>query len=228
MHYNVLFVDARPKSGADVSACIKRFGTSYAETVRKIIESTDILNEEVFMKNAAILLSNFGMTRRGPFFGVGIDGEGNVQDPNDKLRSCWDQVGGEILSVKKLLNEKRVEPRSRTLSLLDDHCRELVISRLWKAFKKLLPVAMGEHTFGLVGASKILFSVFPEIVLPVDTAEWLHLFKTVDFGDITRRMAAEILKWEEVTGEQLQKCDPKDPVTTLPAVYNVMAMEMRP
>jgi len=91
----------------------------------------------------------------------------------------------------------------------------------------MLQITMGKNSYGLVGASKILFSVFPEIVLPLDNDQWLNVFKTVDLGDVIILMAKEISEWERYTGEQLQNCD-YSKVTTLPAVYNVMAMEARP
>jgi len=91
----------------------------------------------------------------------------------------------------------------------------------------MLPITMGKHSYGLVGASKILFSAFPEIVLPVDNAEWLKVFKTVDLGDVINLMAEEIKEWEEETGRYFDHCDSKLELT-LPAIYNVMAMEARP
>jgi hypothetical protein len=87
---------------------------------------------------------------------------------------------------------------------------------------------MGETSYGLVGASKILFSVLPEIVLPVDNSEWLHVFKTVDLGDVLHRMVYDIQKWEGITGIQLNDLDYLKRLTTLPSVYNVMAMDARP
>ena len=87
---------------------------------------------------------------------------------------------------------------------------------------------MGANTYGLVGASKILFSVMPEIVLPVDTKQWLSVFKTVDLGDIIRTMVSEIQRWESITGTSLDKLDDLKRLTTLPSVYNVMAMAARP
>jgi hypothetical protein len=47
----------------------------------------------------------------------------------------------------------------------------------WSNFKKLLPITMTISTFSMVGASKILFSEFPEIVLPVDTADGNRFLK---------------------------------------------------
>jgi hypothetical protein len=87
---------------------------------------------------------------------------------------------------------------------------------------------MGETSYGLVGASKILFSVLPEIALPIDNAQWLHVFKTVDIGDILRCMVVDIQKWEGITGKHLNDLDHSKRLTTLPSVYNVMAMYARP
>ena len=80
---------------------------------------------------------------------------------------------------------------------------------------------------GLVGASKVLFSVLPEVALPIDNAQWRHVFKTVDFGDVILLMAEEIARWEKATGTNLDECDPNETLT-LPAVYSVMAMKARP
>ncbi len=87
---------------------------------------------------------------------------------------------------------------------------------------------MGETTYGLVGASKILFAVLPEIVLPVDNNQWLKLFKTVDIGDVINRMAIDIQEWENTTQHRFNEMDHSRMLTTLPSVYNVMAMDARP
>jgi hypothetical protein len=111
--------------------------------------------------------------------------------------------------------------------LLDDEQLQIISDRVYADFKKLLPVTMSQHSYGLVGASKILFAIFPEIVLPLDNAEWKQLFRTVDLGDIIRLMAKEIKAWESSTSLQLNECDYTNATTTLPAVYNVMAMKAR-
>jgi hypothetical protein len=69
--------------------------------------------------------------------------------------------------------------------------------------KQLLPFTIGETSYGLVGASKILFAVLPEIVLPVDNNQWLKVFKTVDIGDVINRMVYEIEQWENITQQNL-------------------------
>ena len=98
----------------------------------------------------------------------------------------------------------------------------------WILTKQLLPFTMGETSYGLVGASKILFAVFPETVLPIDNRQWLHVFKTVDLGDVLKRMVSDIQRWEKTTGKHLNELGSSKGLTTLPSVYNVMAMAARP
>jgi len=74
---------------------------------------------------------------------------------------------------------------------------------------------------------KDLFAVLPEVALPVDNTQWRRVFKTIDYGDIIRLMAEEITEWERRTGKRLDSCYPQ-PLTTLPAIYNVMAMKAKP
>ncbi len=64
--------------------------------------------------------------------------------------------------------------------------------------------------------------------MPVDNAEWRHVFQTVDLGDVINGMADEINAWESATGQQLEKCDSGTQRLTLPGVFNVMAMKARP
>lgn len=87
---------------------------------------------------------------------------------------------------------------------------------------------MGKTSYGLVAASKILFSVLPEIVLPIDNTQWLHVFKTVDLGDVLQFMVFDIKRWESKTGKQLNQMDRSNRLTTLPSVDNVMAKAARP
>ena len=54
------------------------------------------------------------------------------------------------------------------------------------------------------------------------------MFQTVDIGDIIQTMVSEIERWENVTGEQLNQPYSKSGLTTLPSVYHVMAMAVRP
>lgn len=226
--YHIIFENSEPIPSQKITKYINKFGGAYAETIRVIIKETNSphLNKDIFIRNTATLLNSFGMARSGPFKGIGFY-EGKYKGPIQKLEACWDSINEDILLIRKFLNERKFTPRSRTLVLLDKDSRDLVVSYVWKTFKKLLPITMGKNSFGLVGASKILFSVLPEIVLPVDNAEWLTVFKTVDIADIINLMADEILAWEFKTGQQLQQCDYNE-ITTLPSIYNVMAVKARP
>lgn len=229
IQYNILFKkNGKPIPPEKISNLIKN--DRYSKTVRFLIQNTTKLDEPTFSQNAAKLLNNFGMARSGPFKGVKLTEEGKIVGPlpRKNITACWDLTKTELKAVKQILKKSHCQPKARTLVLLDTSIRKEVIEILWQAFKKMLPVTMGENSYGLVGASKILFSVFPEIVLPLDNAEWLHVFQTVDLGDVINWMTEEIITWEKVTGSQLQNCDKEEPQFTLPAVYNVMAMEARP
>jgi hypothetical protein len=157
------------------------------------------------------------MTRRGPFH----------KNCSERLRGCWDAVGADLIEINNSVRKSGL-PRDRYLLELSDRDRHGLTSKIWQITKKLLPFTMGKTSYGLVGASKILFSVLPEIVLPIDNNEWLHVFKTVDIGDVLNRMVSDIQEWEAITGSQLNDLDHSKRLTTLPSVYNVMAMLARP
>lgn len=193
----------------------------YKDAVYEIICNSKELDRggEVFIKCAARILSNFKMTRRGPF-------NGSVNDKK-KLLACWKKVGDRLIEIRNSISESGYS-RDRYLVELGESEREELIAKIWSITKQLLPFTMGKTTYGLVGASKILFAVLPEVVLPVDNSEWLKLFRTVDIGDVIRGMVFDIQHWEKETGEKLNERDPQRRLTTLPSVYNVMAMAARP
>ena len=220
--------NVRPFTFEEIKCCIDDFGKGYNDAVREIIENSNDLTEETFTVNSARILNNFGMARRGPFRGVKLLRGKGYEDPNGNLKKCWEETKTDLLAVKDMINQAGCLPRARTLILLNESARAEVITLIWQVFKKMLPITMGKISFGLVGASKILFSVFPEIVLPVDNAEWRHVFQTVDLGDVINGMADEINAWESATGQQLEKCDSDTQRLTLPGVFNVMAMKARP
>ena len=199
---------------------IAHFGDSYINATQKIIQYSEKLDRdgEVFIKCASLILSNFGMTRSGPF----------KKGVNKKiLPDCWSKIGGHLIAINKLILKSGCS-RDRLLLELDQQQLEELIAEIWLVMKQLLPFTMGKTTYGLVGASKILFAVLPEIVLPIDNKQWLHVFKTVDIGDVINQMISEIKYWETATGARLNDMDPLGRLTTLPAVYNVMAMAARP
>lgn len=162
-------------SPKEISDKIIAFGDSYNETVKEIINNSKILDNEgaVFIKCASRLLSNFGMTRRGTFHG----------NNNEILHSCWHAIGANLMEINDAVRNSGL-PRDRYILELSELDRKELIGEIWLITKKLLPFTMGDYSYGLVGASKLLFSVLPEIVLPVDNVEWLHVFKTVDLDNM--------------------------------------------
>jgi len=181
---------------------------------------------EVFVRCTARILSSFGMTRAGPFKGVKIAENGNVNG-KQILFDCWNQIGDGLLEIRKSVSNSGYS-RDRYLLELNKPERERLLVEIWLIAKRLLPFTMGKTSYGLVGASKILFAVLPEIVLPVDNNQWLKLFKTVDIGDVINRMAIDIQEWENSTQHRFNEMDHSRMLITLPSVYNVMAMDARP
>lgn len=202
-----------------ISERIVEFGDSYNNATKEIIRDSVVLDKdgEVFIKCASRILSNFGMTRRGPFHMKG----------NEKLRSCWDAIGTNLIEINNSVRKSDLS-RDRYIVEISELERNELIDEIWLLTKKLLPFTMGRTSYGLVGASKILFSVLPEITLPIDNAQWLHVFKTVDIGDVLHRMVFEIQRWENITERHLNNLDYSKRLSTLPSVYNVMAMHARP
>lgn len=202
-----------------ISNKISEFGESYTDATRDIIQGSRVLDKdgEVFIKCASRILSNFKMTRRGIF-------HDNLEDT---LYECWSLIGTNLVELNTSIRRSGFS-RDRYLLELSDTKREEIISEIWLMTKALLPLTMTKLSYGLVGASKILFSVLPEIVLPTDNTQWKQLFKTVDLGDVLRFMVFDIQQWERITGSKLNDLDLSRRLTTLPSVYNVMAMAARP
>jgi len=216
----------KPHPKAYVEKCMKKFGRSYSRTVQEIIRNTrDEINEDIFIKNAARLMSNFKMTRRGPFKGVGLFGGKGPDNDQKILNASWKAIERSVLDLKQFLIGRPNTTRSRVLVEISEVERKQLAAKIWGMFKKLLPLCMSDTSWGVVAASKLLFSVLPEVALPVDNNQWRKLFKTVDYSDIIDSMASEIIEWEKLTGHRINDCGPKS--STLPAIYNVMAMEAR-
>lgn len=217
---NILFdANGLAVTSSEVSLNIKEFGESYKDTIFRIIRGSRVLDKDgnVFIKCASSILKNFKMTRRGVFH----------ENLNETLNDCWSVIGNSLLDINRSILSSSLS-RDRYLLEIDVTERELLISEIWSMTKALLPFTMTDNSYGLVGASKILFSVLPEIVLPTDNAQWKQLFKTVDLGDVIRFMVEDIHKWESITNGHLNDLDPSRRLTTLPSVYNAMAMAARP
>lgn len=201
--------------------------------MREIIKKSERLNEEVFKFNIAKLMPPFKMTRAGAFHRVKIHRK-RLHDPNGVLDRCWEAVGTELENLKVDIKNNTSVERSRVLVDLSPEPREDLIQKIDKLFQKLILVNVRTEKKNLtnvspVGASKVLFAVFPEIALPVDNIQWKHVFKTKKYSKILSIMASEIDEWEKKfkPKKNLEKVDP-NPNTTLPAIYNIMAMSARP
>ena len=225
---NLLFESpGRPITPEAIDAAIEAFGDGYNNAAAYVIRNSDALDEpdRVFMTCAARLLCSYGMTRSGTFKGLSVGRGGRVVG-GERLRDCWDRIGDQLMGIRAAIRH-RVRmgySRDRYILELPEQEREELIAQIWSLTKNLLPITMGETSYGLVGASKILFAALPEIVQPVDTSEWLTVFRTVDLGDVLRRMVSEIEEWESATQTNLNEADSSKRLTTLPSVYNVMAM----
>jgi hypothetical protein len=210
-----------------VEKCVRNFGKSYNETVCKVISnSSDGLNKEIFRRNVAMLMPNFLMGRAGPFKGVKYI-DGNVKDPRGQITACWDSIGKQAGELRKFIDQHRKGSRGRVLVETPRTVQEEIASQIMRLLSRLSSVCWTENSFGLVGASKVLFAVLPEVALPIDNAEWKKVFRTIDYTSIITTMVDEIQKWEKSTGTKLDNCDPGG-CLTLPGIYNIMAMKARP
>jgi hypothetical protein len=217
----ILFKDKNsPRSQGEIKGEITKFKDDYVNTTRDLILDSAELDEDgkIFVKNGSLILSKFGMTRGGPF--------AVKETTKATLSRCWEETGESLMNIKRVLYGSGY-PRERLLVDIERESFESLIDDIWDAMKRMLPFTMGATSYGLVGASKLLFAVFPEIVLPIDNAQWLKVFQTVDIRDVISWMASDIQRWEDFTGEKLNELDKSGRLSTLPSVYNVMAMAAR-
>jgi len=227
--FKILFDDGeKPYDSLLIKRCILNFGESYNATVNYVIENSNKgLCKKIFFQNVARLMPNFQMTRKGPFQGVKFN-KGFVRDPQGQIEKCWLEIGNDVVDLRNFLDQENRETRGRALVETPSGPQKEVVNRLLMIFKRLLPICMGKSTQGLVGSSKLLFAILPEVALPIDNAQWKKVFRTVDYGEIITLMVDEITEWEKDTENSLDLSDPSYPITSLPAVYNVMAMRARP
>lgn len=204
---------------------LSTFSKSYEKVVKIIINNSVSLDKDVLRFNVATLMPSFGMTRRGVFHRMKIE-KGIPIDPKHALDECWSQFGDELKNLKKRIN-KNISKRSRTILELSEDSRNYVVTKASDLFDKMEWTAIQGSDIGHVGPSKILFAVFPEMALPVDNAEWDHVFRTHNYGKVLSIMINEINEWEKKSKKHLETLD-SNPMITLPSVYNVMAMSARP
>lgn len=209
-----------------IKGCVSSFGSAYQATVREVIRDSDAgLDRALFLRNVAKVIVGFKMTRQGPFKGVRFDGD--IIDSKGQIERCWSAVGKGILELRAFLDRTNKSSRGRALLDVSAGNRKRIIGELRTLFVQLLPICSGKMTKGMVGASKVLFAVLPEVAQPVDNTQWKAVFRTNDYGEIIEHMSNEAADWELKTGKRLDECDPLFPATSIPAVYNVMAMKAR-
>jgi hypothetical protein len=226
--FNVLFDKGEPIGATRIKDKVTHFSASYNRVVKEVIDKSVVLNRETFKFSVATLLPNFKMTRspKGAFYGLKREKD-NVIDPNQVLDVCWVQTEKELLDIRNRLIQHTSNRRSRAVLELPSEQRECIIKKLSELFDKLEWTIVHNSNIGRVGASKILFAIFPEIALPVDNDEWDYVFRTHSYEKVLSTMVNEIMEWEKQSNIHLETLDPNLP-TTLVSVYNVMAMEARP
>lgn len=133
------------KPGA-ISLAISNFGNSYNKTVQDIIvNSRNGVDRKIFFQNVAKLMSNFKMTRQGPFKGISYS-DGKVIDPNGQIAACWEGIGDNVVKLREFLDEKRTGSRARVLVEISHSAQEEVATELWNMFKRLVSLCMGKYT----------------------------------------------------------------------------------
>jgi len=225
--FKVLFrKDGSPIDAPRIKLLVSEFPESYDKVVKKIIANSTTLNRETFMCNVATLLPSFRMTRNAKyvFHGVKIQGK-TVLDPKHALDLCWTKVNGELQDLKKHIGQNTSD-RSRAILELSSESHNYVIGKTSELFEKLKWTSVNNSEVGRVGASKILFAVLPEIALPVDNAEWDDVFRTDNYGKVLTTMIDEVSEWEAKFQTPFESLG--SPPTTIPSIYNVMAMDARP
>ena len=81
------------------------------------------------------------------------------------------------MELRKFISQYRQGSRSRVLVETPRAVQEEIASQLMRMLSLLSSVCWTENSFGLVGASKVLFAVLPEVALPIDNAEWKKVFQ---------------------------------------------------
>jgi hypothetical protein len=215
----------RPHSSIYISYCMAMRREPYSQAVQEIIESTEkSIDFNIFSMNAAKMMAASKMNQRGPFQGILIIRD-KIYDPEGMLCEIWDSIGKPVCELKSILINSPKQDRQRLLVDMQEHKFENVADGLWNIFKGLIPFCMGVDTLGLTAASKLLFSVFPEIALPVEKIQWKKLFQTIDFADVLRLIRKEISEWERSSGHALTELDSSNSAT-LPEIYNAVALRV--
>lgn len=225
--FKVLFHDdGSPMDYWCVQRFISAFPKSYRDVVERIIRNSERLDESTFANNIAELMPSFKMTRKGAFHGLKITKRGELIDPNNVTSLCWNKIGSELQELKNYIKSNVTCPRTRVITDLSPKSRNHVIEVSADLFGKLNDTYVGSSRIGPVGATKVLFASIPEVALPVDNLEWKQVFQSDKYEVILSTMANEIIEWEKMVHKPLESLS-LHTETTLPAIYNILAMAAR-
>jgi len=225
--FKVLFYnDGSPMDHRCVQRFISAFPKSYRNVVERIIRNSERLDKITFANNIAKLMPSFKMTRKGAFHGLKITKGGELIDPNNVTSLCWNKIGSELLELRNYIKSNASCARTRVITDLSPKSRDHVIEVTADLFGRLNNTYIGSSRVGPVGATKILFASIPEVALPVDNLEWKQVFQTDKYEVILSTMANEIIEWEKMVHKPLESLSPNTE-TTLPAIYNILAMATR-
>ena len=224
--FRVLFhEDGEPIDSRCIERFIKAFPKGYGVVVGKIIANSETLNPQNFERNLTELMPSFKMTRAGIFHGLKKADDKSLADPTKIVESCWKQVEDDLKTLKEYLMNTTCKRNRMVADLPPDSIKHAIVM-CSNLFEKLLYVHIGNSYIRPVGATKVLFATFPEIALPVDNLEWKHLFKTNQYDVVLTTMVEEIRKWEvRMSPTRLDRLSPTP--TTLPSIYNILAMAAR-
>lgn len=225
--FRVLFhEDGMPIDGRCIERFVKAFPKGYRVVVEEIIANSETLNPQTFDRNLTKLMPSFKMTRAGIFHGLKREDRKSSTSLSKIAESCWTQVGEDFKSLKEYIAQYATIERSRIVADLPSDSIKHAVAICSGIFEKLLKIHIGDNYIRPVGATKVLFAAFPEIALPVDNLEWKHLFKTNKYHVVLSTMAEEIRKWEALMSPtRLDSLSPTP--TTLPSIYNILAMAAR-
>jgi len=108
----------------EISRRIDYFG--YNDAVRDVIHNSCELDREgeVFVKCTARLLSNFGMTRSGPFKGLKIKEDGSVKN-KQVLLACWERIGNELIEIRNAIPKSGSSRDRYLVELSESELRKL-------------------------------------------------------------------------------------------------------
>jgi len=125
----VLFNEAgQARAPDEISTKIDAFG--YKDAVHEIICNSNELDEggEVFTKCTGRILSNFKMTRGGPFKGVRLNENGSVKR-KEILLACWERIGGGVIEVRNAISRSGYS-RERCLAELGESERAGLMTKI--------------------------------------------------------------------------------------------------